>query len=182
MSTDGLLPTGSRHQDPGSAGLPDFDAFYNAERPHVIRRIRAVFGPNIVDGIDAEDIAQKAFLVVFESWRRIGDLEYPRAYTDKVALRIALKTLNRRSVPLTDTQLDLILNLQPGPEENLDRFVLLQALKRLAPRQAQVVGLQLDGLDDTDIAATLNITTDAVRSHRRHAKIALRHPTAETQH
>ncbi|MFI1067932.1 hypothetical protein ACH4TC_39450 [Streptomyces spororaveus] len=43
------------------------------------------------------------------------------------------------------------------------------------PRQAQVVGLQLDCPDGADT------DTDTVHSHRRHPKIALRHPVAAFQ-
>ncbi|MEV7593992.1 sigma-70 family RNA polymerase sigma factor [Streptomyces sp. NPDC089922] len=178
MSADALLLIDGELQDPDTVELRDFDEFYDRQRPIVLRKIRVVLGPNLVEGADAEDIAQQALLVVLEKWQRVGRLTSPHVYLYTVALNLVRKAFHRRSVPLADDRLDAALGHVPGPEEHLDRFVLEQSLRRLAPRQAQVVRLQLDGLDDAGIAAVLGITTDAVRSHRRHARIALRHPAA----
>ncbi|MEV7511768.1 sigma-70 family RNA polymerase sigma factor [Streptomyces sp. NPDC091201] len=179
MSTDELLLIDGTLQDPDTLELSDFDAFFDKQKPIVLRKVLAALGRNsrnLIEGVDFEDIAQQAFLVVFEKWQRVGRLASPHAYLYTVAENLARKRFRQRSVPVSDAHLDAVLGHEPGPEAHLDRLLVLQAVKRLAPRQAQVVGLQLDGLDDTDIAAALNITTDAVRSHRRHAKIALRHP------
>ncbi|MFB6866162.1 RNA polymerase sigma factor [Streptomyces virginiae] len=182
MSADEHLLIDGKYQERDSVELRDFDTFYAEQLPHVLRTVRTFFGPNIVDGIDTEDIVQNAFVAVLQNWERVGRLASPRAYLHTVANNLVRKTFHRRSVPLTDAHLDTVLGHEPSPESHLeahlDRLRVLQAVGRLAPRQAQVVGLQLDGLADTDIAAALNITTDAVRSHRRHAKIALRHPIA----
>ncbi|MFJ3205671.1 LuxR C-terminal-related transcriptional regulator [Streptomyces sp. NPDC086989] len=36
--------------------------------------------------------------------------------------------------------------------------------------RAQVLALAFDGYSDKDVATILDITTDSVRSHRRHAR------------
>ncbi|MER6251415.1 helix-turn-helix transcriptional regulator [Streptomyces sp. NPDC001584] len=59
----------------------------------------------------------------------------------------------------------------PGPEPQSEARSLWRSLKKaLAPRQVQVLALAFDGYGDKDIATILNITTDSVRSHRRHAR------------
>ncbi|MFI5761810.1 RNA polymerase sigma factor [Streptomyces sp. NPDC051563] len=101
----------------------------------------------------------------------------PAAYLYVVARNHARGAYSSRYVPVSDDHLAAIPAPEPGPEDRLDLLYLEQAIRHLAPHQSQVVGLQLDGYTDTAIAAALNITTDAVRSHRRHAKNAPRHPT-----
>ncbi|MFB7788659.1 RNA polymerase sigma factor [Streptomyces vinaceus] len=166
---------------PDTIELRDFYEFFQAQRPKIVRMVRGILGPHVIDGVDAEDIAQQALVTVWTKWQRIGRIAAPDAYLFTVAQNLARRAITRRSIALSDERIAAALDPEPGPESNLTRLVLERAIKSLAPRQAEVVTLELEGLSDPDIAAALNITTDSVRSNRRHAKIALRN-TATALH
>ena len=71
--------------------VPEFDDFYVALRPRLVRTAYAVAGDLGV----AEDAVQTAFAKAFRSWRRISRLASPEAYVRKMAVNEVLTTRRR---------------------------------------------------------------------------------------
>jgi len=55
-----------------SARGPDFDAFYVAELPRLVRLARRLCGASL-----AEDVAQEAMLVAYRRWSHVVELDRP---------------------------------------------------------------------------------------------------------
>ena len=68
--------------------VPDYDDFYVALWPRLVRTAYAVSGDLGV----AEDAVQTAFAKAYRSWRRISRLESPEAYVRKMAVNEVLNT------------------------------------------------------------------------------------------
>src|SRR3954468_23708648 len=68
--------------------VPEFDDFYVALRPRLVRTAYAVSGDLGV----AEDAVQTAFAKAYRSWRRISRLASPEAYVRKMAVNEVLNT------------------------------------------------------------------------------------------
>src|SRR6478672_7128979 len=68
--------------------VPDYDDFYVALRPRLVRTAYAVSGDLGV----AEDAVQTAFAKAYRSWRRISRLESPEAYVRRMAVNEVLNT------------------------------------------------------------------------------------------
>nr|WSW64638.1 sigma-70 family RNA polymerase sigma factor [Streptomyces sp. NBC_00998] len=182
MSADRLLIDG-KLQDPQSIELRDFAAFYEDMSPRVVRAIRNTLGHHYVEGGGADDLAQQVWETILKNWERVGRLSAPHKYIYIVAINHARRALAQRNAELavgevTGTYFNHAT--EPGPETlieaQLEARSIWQTIKNaLAPRQVQVLALAIDGYNDKDIATTLNITTNSVRSHRRHARKQLLH-------
>ena len=187
MWADGRLLIDGKLQDPASIELRDFAKFYATMASRVTWAIRNVIGRHYIEGGGVEDIAQRTWEAILRNWERVGRLAAPEKYTYTVAINNARKALAARNAePVPDeiyTRDTRHHPHDPGPEAHLELRWLWDAYKKsLAPRQAQVLALALDGYGDKDIAEALNITPEAVRSHRRHARNHLVHrlnPAAE---
>ncbi|WCD91344.1 hypothetical protein KPP03845_200305 (plasmid) [Streptomyces xanthophaeus] len=186
MSTDTRLLIDGKLQEPHTIELRDFTAFYEEMAPRVIWAIRHTLAHHYVEGGGADDLAQQVWESILKNWERVGRLAAPHKYTYIVAVNHARRALAQRNATLTVGEVSQVSTAQdpqatdPGPETlveaRLEARSIWQAIKKiLAPRQIQVLALAIDGYNDKDIAATLNITTDSVRSHRRHARNQLRH-------
>lgn len=71
---------GSTVQDPTAA----FEEFFGTERTRLHRILFAITGSRS----EAEDIAQDAFLRVWERWTHVGALEDPAGYPHRTAMNV----------------------------------------------------------------------------------------------
>ncbi len=120
--------------------------------------------------VDAEDIAQEAFIRVWSkapSWRAQGPS--PRSWLYRITYHLCIDELRRRhrhgslqdAGPLTDPS--------ATPEDNLLRQArigqVVEALRALPERQHTAIALcAYHGLSNKEAAATLNITVEALES------------------
>jgi RNA polymerase sigma factor (sigma-70 family) len=146
-----------------------FAAFYEGE-------IRSVVGLTYVlsgSRSGAEDLAQDAFLMAYRHWDRIGSYDDPGAWVRRVAVNRAISARRRRVseakalIRLGGTRITL-------PELSVDNQDLWSAVRRLPPRQAQVIALRYwDQRTTHEIAAILELSEATVKSHLQRARQTL---------
>jgi RNA polymerase sigma-70 factor, ECF subfamily len=73
------------------AAAVDFEAFFAAAYPRLVRQLFAVVG----DVGEAEDVVQEAFARAALRWQRIGAYDDPEGWVRRVALNRARSNLRR---------------------------------------------------------------------------------------
>lgn len=146
----------------------EFADFFRTSWEPCLRAVLAVVGsPQL-----AEDQVAEAFARAWASWRKVRRHPAPRAWVVRTALNAGASWWRRRSreMPLADH--DLTAAGDPGDE--LDAS-LLTALRRLPPRQREVIALRIFlDLDTDTIARQLGIEAGTVRMHLSRGITALR--------
>jgi RNA polymerase sigma-70 factor (ECF subfamily) len=112
--------------------VPDIDngyaVFFEDEYRSVLRTAFLI----VRDQQRAEDVAQDAFVQLYQHWRKVSRYERPEAWVRRVAIRLAVREVKR-------TRVREVLQLKspsPLPVEPLDLDVL-DAVKQLSPMQAR---------------------------------------------
>jgi RNA polymerase sigma-70 factor (sigma-E family) len=131
------------------------------------------------DRSEAEDLCQEAFMRLQRSWRRVDPARNAGAYLRATAFNLARSGLRRRLVAR---------RLRPAPEPEgtaaadegvelrADQRQLLDALRRLPARQRECLVLRYwQDQSDAEIAATLGISANSVKTHLRRAMERLEH-------
>lgn len=145
-----------------------FSAFYRTT-------IRSLVGFLVNQGAGvhvAADIAQDTMISAYQRW---DNIDQPRAWVHTVASRALVRKIASsdeqpvEQVPeptslLTDQ--DAIANWE-------SRHDLLPLLRRLPPRQRQVLAWNLSGFTPSDIAEQLDMSDDAVRASLYKARRAV---------
>ncbi|MGH3068006.1 MAG: RNA polymerase sigma factor [Streptosporangiaceae bacterium] len=147
----------------------DIGPFYEREMP------RLVLFVTISTGLDvhaAADVAQAAFEKALSRW---PTLRNPRAWLYRVAHHEALARCEavRREVPV-DVVPDRPDQLSAAPalaaELRAEQREVMARLGGLPPKQRQVMTWTLAGFGDAEIAAALELSTDAVKQSRYYAR------------
>jgi len=98
-------------QEDGTAGSADtFESFFAATNPRLFTALWLVTG----DRYEAEEIAQDAFLRVFERWERVGTLENPESYVFRTAMNVFRNRYRRAALALRRS-----LSLAPEASDEL---------------------------------------------------------------
>lgn len=151
--------------------VPDgFDAFFSANFASVARASALVAG----DPATGQDLAQEAFLRLFQRWDAMRSIEHSRNFVYKVAINLARSHRRKhlRLVPSGLHHADRVADDAGLPGEWWD---VARALQELSPRQrACVVLVDLVGMDSGEVARTLSISANTVRVHVMRGRDALR--------
>ena len=151
-------------------GTPmSFEAFFEAERSRLYRVLFAITGSRQ----EAEDIAQEAFLRVWERWDRIAVLDEPVGYLHRTAMNV-----------FRDRRRRLVLGLKrvlrpPAARDELEaveaRSVAADVLASLTPRQRAAIVLT-EALDYSadEAGSILGIKGSTVRALTFQARSALK--------
>lgn len=156
--------------------ITDFDGFFAVEFPAIARAAWFV----VLDAEIAKEIAQEAFCRALQRWERISAYERPGAWVRTVAIRLAIRTRDkrRRETALTDLSRDdtgdpagVAADLEgPGPD-NADLATALRTLPR--QQRAAVVLRYLCDLDIDELAAAIGCKPTTARVHLHRARQAL---------
>jgi RNA polymerase sigma-70 factor (ECF subfamily) len=152
-------------EDPAAA----FEEFFAAERTRLHRALFAITGSRG----EAEDIAQDAFVRVWERWDRVGTLGDPAGYLHRTAMNL-FRDRRRRFV------LSLKRAVHPSPDSNEydaveARSVAASVLGSLPPRQrAAVVLTEGLGYSAEEAGRMLGIKGSTVRALRHQARSNIR--------
>jgi len=121
-----------------------------------------------------EDALQIALL---DTWRRWSEVDYPRRYTMKIAMRMLLtdKAKKRPSESVFDeeehTDLPVAADLAAAMATYTDEAKRVLALLRTLPEKQRIAtALKYDGYTPAEIAEEMGIEVPTVRSHLRHAR------------
>jgi RNA polymerase sigma-70 factor (sigma-E family) len=124
---------------------------------------------------EGEEIAQDAFVALYQGWDRLRDKEFSVPYLRASVVNLARgrmrrASLARRHPPPVELPAD-----PPEPCPGTQELAALRgALNSLPARQREAVVLRFfAGLGEAEIAAAMGISTGALKSHLHRAKTAL---------
>lgn len=156
-----LVPTMARPET--------FEEFFDAERDRLFRVLCFITG----NRHEAEEIAQDAFLALWERWDRLEDVSDLPGYLHRSAMNCFRKRYRRSRV--------MLRRLAGGPSttevfEAVDaRIAVARALRDLAPRQrAAIILTELLGFTADEAGRELGIQASTVRALAFQARSALR--------
>jgi len=142
-----------------------FEEAFQDLYPRALRSVQRLLG----DSTAAEDAAAEALARAFAEWPRVQHLPHRDAWVLRVAMNFALDTL-RRKVPF----------VRPAPALDAEevatlRVALWAALKSLPRRQREIVVLRyIAGLNEEEIARSLELSPGTVKTHMKRGMSALR--------
>jgi RNA polymerase sigma-70 factor (ECF subfamily) len=146
-----------------------FDDFYRREYRHVLGLAFVLTGNQWV----AEDTAQDAFAAAFRVWRSIVAYDSPGAWVRRVTCNRAASVMRRR-VREAKALMRLAGRMQTPIELDEGDAAFWQAVRRLPPRQAQVVALYyMDDYSVREIAEVLDCSEGTVKTHLSRARDAV---------
>lgn len=147
---------------------PSFEAFYETQFDRVLRTASLVTRDFAV----AEEVTQEAFAKAYASWWRVSRYELPDAWVRKVAMRMAMRQVQRRKT------FDALVQRMPAPETtsvHQDQGRVSMLIAQLPPGQR--VAIVLHYLEDRPISEIAEImdcspSTVKVHLHRARRKLA----------
>lgn len=129
----------------------------------------------------AEEIVQDAFVAMHGRWSRLREPDRALAYLRQAVVNRSRSALRHRKVVdrYAEQQGRLPAEEEPGGEEAVHaaarRTAVLDALRSLPTRQREVLALRYYlELSEAEIAATLDISPGAVKSHASRGAATLR--------
>jgi RNA polymerase sigma-70 factor (ECF subfamily) len=146
-----------------------FDAFYRREHRQVLGLAFVLTGNQTA----AEDVAQDAFTAAFRHWGFVAACDCPGAWVRRVACNRAASVLRRRLAE-AKALVRLAKRTQTSIELDEGDEAFWQAVRRLPPRQAQVVALYyFEDYSVREIAAVLDCSEGTVKTHLSRARAAV---------
>ena len=173
--------TGSAGQDSAPAepahGMAEADlaitAMYDTEYRSLVRMSAVLLG----DVASAEEIVQDSFIAVHAAWRGLRDIDKGVHYLRRTVMNRSRSLLRHRVV--VDKHMPASEPDMPSAEQvaiaALQRAAVVAALRTLPARQREALVLRfyLD-LSEEQVAAAMQISQGAVKSHTARGKAALR--------
>jgi RNA polymerase sigma-70 factor (sigma-E family) len=148
-------------------------AMYDAEYRSLVRMSAVMLG----DVGSAEEVVQDSFIAVHKAWLGLRDMDKAVHYLRRSVLNRSRSVLRHRAV--VDRHTPKHEPEMPSAEQaaiaRLERSAVISALRTLPDRQREALVLKfyLD-LSEEQVAAAMNISTGAVKSHTSRGKAALR--------
>ena len=154
---------------------PSFEEFYEATFRRLFTALCLVTG----NRHEAEEIAQDAFVRVFERWDRVGTLEDPTGYVFRVSINVFRNRFRRASLGVRRG-----LSLAPPETDDLaaveTRDELVRLLRPLDPRQrAAVLLTSILGYSAEEAGRMLGIRASSVRSLTTRARAQMKHEVVD---
>ena len=145
-----------------------FEEFFETERDRLFGLLFLVTS----DRNEAEEIAQDAFLAVWERWDRVHALENPAGYLTRTAMNLFRRRYRRaevlrRILPLAQS------SDEAGPADS--RLMLSDALRTLSPHQrAALLLTELLGYSSVEAAEILRVKPSTIGALKYQGRAALR--------
>jgi RNA polymerase sigma-70 factor (ECF subfamily) len=150
---------------PPERPVADFDAFYAATAPSLVRQVHAFTG----DLAEAQDCVQEAYARAWQRWSRISEYDVPAAWVRQVACRLATSRFRRAAVGR-----GLLPRTTHVPELDPSRVALVAALRQLP--EAQRLALVLHHVADLsveEVAAETGAPVGTVKARLSRGRAAL---------
>ena len=164
---------GSAHSPAATDADRALTAMYGAEYRSLVRMSAVMLG----DVGSAEEVVQESFIAVHAAWLGLRDIDKAVHYLRRSVLNRSRSVLRHRAV--VDRHMPRHQPDAPSAEQaaisRLERSAVISALRSLPDRQREALVLRfyLD-LSEEQVAAAMNISTGAVKSHTSRGKAALR--------
>jgi len=125
----------------------------------------------------AEEVVQDAFVAMHAGWQRLRDAENALAYLRQAVVNRSRSVLRHRTV--VDKNMQKAPPDMPSAEHGafilLERSAVVAALRGLPERQREAIVLRYYGdLSEAEIAAVMDISRGAVKSHTARGMAFLR--------
>lgn len=135
----------------------EYDWYFRACFPPVSRTVFLM----VHDRELAEDVTQEALYRMLRHWRTVSLYERPEAWVRRVAIRIAVRELQRRAARADRERLAQQTAYDDLPDPDVAR-----AVAELAPMQrAAVVLFYWEDRPVTEIAQVLSVSESTVKQH-----------------
>jgi RNA polymerase sigma-70 factor (ECF subfamily) len=147
---------------------PAFEAFFGKEKDGLLRMLSVITGSRS----EAEDIAQDAFVRVFERWTEVSRMDDPTAYLYRTSMNVFRSRYRRAATALKRT-------VAQRPERDFfqaveDRDLAARALAILTPRQrAALVLTEVLGYSGEETGRLLGIKASTVWALTHQARTSL---------
>lgn len=139
-----------------------YDAFFRACYVPVVRTVFLV----VHDRPLAEDVAQEAFYRLLKHWRTVSTYELPEAWVRRVAIRIAVREVQRVSARSVKERSELVAHHDDLPDPDV-----LRAVQGLSPMQRTTVALYYwEDRPVAEIAELLEVSEATVKQHLHRAR------------
>lgn len=150
-------------------GAAAFEDFFREQSPTLYARLCLITG----NRAEAEELAQDAFLRVWERWDRVADMEEPVGYLYRTAMNLFRKRYRRVVLALRKTVSVEMRRDEFATAE--DRSVVARALVELAPRQrAALVLTALIGFSSEEAGRMLGVRAGTVRALASQGRAAMK--------
>ena len=151
------------------AAVPSFERFFETTYPRLFGALCLITR----NRHESEEIAQDAYLKLWERWNRVGGISDPEAYLFRVAMN-AFRMRLRRALLAARRSAGMI-PADDGIAEIEARDVAVRALAELSPQQrAAVVLTDLLGYPSEEVGRLLGIRASTVRMHVSRGRAALK--------
>jgi RNA polymerase sigma factor (sigma-70 family) len=169
-------PVAERSTQPPPSPEADFEAFYLAQRARLFRALVVVTR----DVHAAEDVAQEAFVRIWERWDWVGRMDDPTGYLYRAALNGWFQV--RRQAARAARRVGPAREVIDPLDRVEDRDVLARALLELPARQrAALVFTEYLGHHSAEAGRALGIRPGTVRRLSSKARAALRRRQEEME-
>ncbi len=152
---------GAHSYRPGSEA--DFDRLYRDTRDRLLHTLIGVLG----DRGAAEDCAQDTFVSAYRAWRTWQPGAPAEAWLHRIALNVAISHRRRERIRGVGELMRRIGRPAgpPDPADGVGTQVLVQALRRLPPKQAAAIVLRHHhGYSSREIAVALGVPERTIAS------------------
>jgi RNA polymerase sigma-70 factor, ECF subfamily len=153
----------------GLSSAASFDAVYRHEYESLVRLAFVLTGRRDI----AEELVQDSFEAAHRRWDRVSRYDKPGAWVRRVVLQRCIGRHRRLGV-----ETKALLRLTARPPEFAELTVpdetLLRAIRRLPPRQAQVIVLIcIEDRSADEVSELMECGSTTVRTHLRRGRLAL---------
>ena len=144
----------------------EYSAFFRREFPAVLRTIALM----LRDAHRAEEITQDAFLKLLQEWPKISRYERPSSWVRRVAVRLAMRSIERDRLWTRVRE-----GLLPSGLDRPSRFDVDGAIRRLpASQRAAIVLHYYEDRPVAEVATILGCAESTARVHLHHGRNRLR--------
>lgn len=146
-----------------------FEDFFRGQTQSLYAHLCLITG----NRAEAEELAQDAFLKVWERWDRVADMEEPTGYLYRTAMNLFRKRYRRAVLALRKTVSEELRRDEFATVE--DRSIVARALAELAPRQrAALVLTELIEFSSEEAGHMLGVTPGTVRALASQGRAAMK--------
>jgi RNA polymerase sigma-70 factor (ECF subfamily) len=146
-----------------------FEDFFRGQTQSLYAHLCLITG----NRAEAEELAQDAFLKVWERWDRVADMEEPIGYLYRTAMNLFRKRYRRAVLALRKTVSEELRKDEFSTVE--DRSIVARALVELTPRQrAALVLTELIGFSSEEAGNMLGVSAGTVRALASRGRAAMK--------
>ena len=139
-----------------------YDAFFRACYLPVLRTVFLVVHERTL----AEDVTQEAFYRLLKHWRSVSTYELPEAWVRRVAVRIAVREVQRAASRVAKERSEVLEQHDDLPDPDVAR-----AVRGLSPMQRTTVALYYwEDRPVAEIAEILEVSEATVKQHLHRAR------------